>query len=275
MRRGAVIIRQPVKFGGLLLILLLIGIFKSASVKAQSFPDGLLPSFPIVISQNPIEDLDSTVTNFQPLPYAQTVESTVDCSVQACVALTFDDGPNPLTTPRALAALEQAGVPATFFVVGNRVATNVDLLKRMQLDGDEVGNHSWSHPDFTKLSVSQIREQIDKTQTAVSDVGLTSPRFFRPPYEARNSRIEQIVQLPFILWNVDPKDWHQKRPDDLVQAVVSQAKPGAIIILHDTKEITVQALPKIISQLKPNYQLVTVSQLLNLQPNAQGEFFGR
>jgi peptidoglycan-N-acetylglucosamine deacetylase len=211
-------------------------------------------------------------------PTAVTLASPpadVNCAQVACLALTFDDGPNPDATPLVLSALEQAQVPATFFVVGSRAATLPGLLQQMHRDGDEIGDHSWSHPDMTTLSPDQVAAQISMTQAAVVAAGVPAPTLFRPPYGAINDVMKSQIQLPFILWNDDPVDWQTLNPAKVVAATEAQAQPGAIVELHDIYQTTGQAMPQLISDLKQHYQLVTVSQLLDLEPGQTGEYFSR
>ena len=197
------------------------------------------------------------------------------CHQVSCIALTFDDGPNPLTTPQVLADLEQAHIPATFFVVGSRVAGNEALLQRMHNDGDEIGNHSWNHPDFTKLTNIQIQQQIQLTQQAVTSAGVPAPTVFRPPYGAVDLRVERNIPLSILLWNEDPRDWQANTAAQVVAAVEASAKPGGIIDMHDIYHITADALPKIVSDLSARgYHFVTVDQLLNLTPSSRGVYYG-
>lgn len=211
----------------------------------------------------------------QSIAYAPLVMLPVDCSKQPCVALTFDDGPDPITTPQIVDTLNLYGARATFFVVGSRVQQSSALLLQMHVGGHEIGNHSWTHPDFRRLSTAQIREQINLTQQAVGSTGVSKPRFFRPPYEFRSDSVRRTVDMPFILWNVDPKDWSHKNPDKLAQEIISSVKPGSIVVLHDTKEVTLRALPKVLDALHEKYSFVTVKYLLQLPENARGEFIGR
>jgi peptidoglycan/xylan/chitin deacetylase (PgdA/CDA1 family) len=201
--------------------------------------------------------------------------SDPNCAVTACLALTFDDGPNPIATPIVLAALEQAQVPATFFVVGSRAVTQPGLLQRMYRDGDEIGNHSWSHPDLTTLSPDQIIQQVQQTQDAVIAAGVPAPTLFRPPYGAINASVENNVHLPLIFWNIDPADWLSQDPVKITAAVEAASKPGGIVELHDIYTSTGAALPGVIANLKTRFTLVTVSQLLNLEPGQQGIFYSR
>lgn len=215
----------------------------------------------------------------QPAPAtAQSVIQAVvgqpgpDCHQVACVALTFDDGPNPLTTPTVFNELQAANAKATFFVVGSRVAPNAQLLKQMHKAGMEIANHSWSHPNFNTLNPDQIHQQIDQTQQAITGIGLPAPQYFRPPYEATNAQVLATVHMPFVLWNVDPKDWSVTDPAQLIATIDAQVKPGSIIILHDIWNSTTKALPQILDHLKTKYQFVTVSQLLNLSPGSSGVY---
>lgn len=198
-----------------------------------------------------------------------------NCDQVACLALTFDDGPDPVSTPIILDALRANNVKATFFVVGVYVVKHPALVARIAIEGNEIGNHSWVHADFTKLTREQMTQQINDTQNAVVAAGAPVPTTFRPPYERINDQVKSQVQLPIILWNVDPRDWKQEDPNLLTQMVVSQAKPGGIIILHDMHPVTATAIGGIIQNLASRFQLVTVSELLNLNAESRGVFFGR
>jgi peptidoglycan/xylan/chitin deacetylase (PgdA/CDA1 family) len=198
-----------------------------------------------------------------------------DCSVVACLALTFDDGPNPATTPQILSILEQAHVPATFFVIGSRAVGTPDLLARMYHDGDEIGNHSWSHPDVATLPADQVTAQIELTQAAVMAAGVPAPTLFRPPYGDVNNLMRAEIPLAIAMWNVDPVDWHERNPGAIIAATLAAARPGRVVDLHDIYPQTVAALPGILASLQGKYQLVTFSQLFNLAPGQRGEFFGR
>jgi len=199
---------------------------------------------------------------------------TPDCAVAACVALTFDDGPNADSTPIILDALKKERVKATFFVIGLKVVANSELMHRMQKEGNEIGNHTWAHPNLLKISRAQIEQQISQTQATITSLGLPAPKLFRPPYEAFTKPMLAYIHMPVILWNIDPKDWKEKDPKHVADAVVSQARSGGLIVMHD-KPTTAAAVEKIIQDLKPRFKLVTVSELLNLAPDAQGIFIGR
>lgn len=206
---------------------------------------------------------------------ATRLPSVPDCQLLNCLALTFDDGPNPITTPQVLAELEAANIPATFFVVGTRVAGNEVLLRRMHADGDQVGNHSWSHANLTKLPPDQIDQQVQLTQAAVQRAGVPAPTVFRPPYGAITPAIEQRIPESILLWNEDPKDWKATTSTEVVQAVEASARPGGIVDMHDIYHVTADALPKIINDLTAQgYHFVTVDQLLSLTPASRGIYYG-
>lgn len=198
-----------------------------------------------------------------------------DCAKVACIALTFDDGPNPLTTPQVLAVLERQHVPATFFVVGSRVAGSEELLRRMYADGDEIGNHSWSHPDLTKLPAGQIKQQVAETQDAISRAGVPVPTLFRPPYGAVNQTVRDNVSLTFAFWNEDPKDWAANSAQQVLAASEASAQAGGVVDMHDIYHVTADALGPLIDNLKARgFNFVTMSQLMG-EPPADGQFFGR
>ena len=200
---------------------------------------------------------------------------SLNCQQRVCLALTFDDGPNPATTPQVLGELEQAHIHATFFVIGSRIAGNEALLQRMHADGDEIGNHSWTHPDMTKLSADQVQQQVQLTQAAVMNAGVPPPTVFRPPYGFVNQTMEDNVHLSILMWNEDPKDWAASTPDDVVTAVEASAQPGGIVDMHDIYRGTADALPRILADLtNRGYQFVTVDQLLNLSPASRGLYYG-
>lgn len=199
-----------------------------------------------------------------------------DCAAEPCVALTFDDGPDPATTPQILDTLQTENVNATFFVLGTKVAGNEAILQREHAEGHEIGNHTWDHKDLTRLNNMQITAEIEQANKAIVGAGVPSPQLFRPPYGAINSHVASTSPMPIILWNVDPKDWHHKDPNEDVRAVVDAVQPGSIVLLHDMHATTRTALPQIITELKQRgYKFVTVSQLLQLPAGTKGIYRSR
>lgn len=201
---------------------------------------------------------------------------SVDCRVAQCVALTFDDGPNPDTTGRILDELQRHKAQATFYVLGKEVAGRESLLQRMYAAGHEIGNHSWDHPSFDGLSPEQMLGQIEATQQAIVAAGLPAPTMFRPPYGAINSAVVQTVPMSILLWNEDPRDWAASSPDQIIQSVLNDVRPGAVVVMHDVYNATADSLPRILDELAlRGYQFVTVSDMLDLPPDARGLFYGQ
>ncbi|HSX29359.1 MAG TPA: polysaccharide deacetylase family protein [Candidatus Saccharimonadales bacterium] len=208
---------------------------------------------------------------------AQTSTSTPpNCSIKPCLALTFDDGPDPTHTPLVLDILANHHATATFFVVGVHVPGNGALLKRMHDAGHEIGNHSWGHLDMTTLAPQQIRQQIYDTQAAIAAAGVPVPHLFRPPYGAVNDVVRSSVPLTIVQWNIDPEDWaNRKQAQQIIEHIDLHAKPGGVVIMHDTQARTVQALDILLTDLEKTYQFITVSDLLHLAPGQSGVYYGR
>src|SRR6202007_273382 len=124
------------------------------------------------------------------------------------IAMTFDDGPSPETTPRLLEILKQRNIKATFFMIGQNAQSNPAIVQRILAEGHEIGNHSWTHPQLSKLSNDRVSEEITKTQAAIKNACGYTPVLLRPPYGAITARqkewIEKQFGLSVIIWSVDP-----------------------------------------------------------------------
>ena len=192
------------------------------------------------------------------------------------VALTFDDGPDGNTTPQALDILAKYKIKATFFVQGKNIAGNEAILKRMQADGHEVGNHSWNHPVLTQLSFEDAKKQITDTEAAITNVLGKSSKLMRPPYGAISDDIRNSLDLSFILWNVDSLDWKSKNEASIFTEIQHQTSDGSIILLHDIHQPSVNSLPKVIEYLQEQgYSFVTVSELLNTRLKPHEIYYSR
>ena len=195
---------------------------------------------------------------------------------QKVVALTFDDGPNPATTNQALDTLSKYGIKATFFVLGKNVSGNEEILKRMKSDGHVIGNHSWSHPVLSKLSLDEAKKQITDTEDALTKVLGSSSKLMRPPYGAITDDIRNSLDLSFIMWDVDSLDWKSKNEASILTEIQRQVRNGSIILMHDIHAETVNALPKIIDYLKEQgYHFVTVPEMLNSRLKSHELFYDR
>lgn len=206
----------------------------------------------------------------------RTVTPQTDCTKVACFALTFDDGPDTALTPQVLDILAKHRARATFFVLGAHVNGKEQILRRTHEAGHEIGNHSWSHAWFTRISLEQVEAEITNTQTAIMQAGVPAPRLFRPPYGDMNDAVRAHVPLTIVRWNIDPEDWHPKKQKRLVDNVAAAARPGGMAVLHDTEPTTVAQLEEVIAYLQGRgFALVTVSELLSLPAGQPGVFFGR
>jgi peptidoglycan/xylan/chitin deacetylase (PgdA/CDA1 family) len=193
-----------------------------------------------------------------------------------CVALTFDDGPDPVLTPQLLDTLAASGVKATFYVVGRNVAAHPDIVARAAKEGHEIGNHSWSHPVLPSLSNAQIESEIKRTDAAIQAATGTIPATIRPPYGSRSMRVvELLAPRPLILWDTDTLDW-MYRNSDRVTRVAESTPGGTIVLMHDVHPTTVAAVPGLIKGLKERgFTFVTISQLLTGACGSKGEIGGR
>lgn len=184
------------------------------------------------------------------------------------IAMTFDDGPHPINTPRLLDMLRERNISATFYVVGKNTRAYPHLIRRMIAEGHEVGNHTWNHPNLTKMSESAVIKELEDTQNAIVSASGVPPRTMRPPYGALTTSQRQMIKsrfgYPTILWDVDPNDW--KRPGSSVVAnrIISNTRGGSIVLAHDIHKGTIDAMPSALDGLlAKGYTFVTVSQLLS------------
>jgi len=193
------------------------------------------------------------------------------------IALTFDDGPGSSYTSQILAILEQIHVQATFFVIGSQAATYPNLVSQESKQGNRVGNHTWTHPDLTKMSSDQVYAELQQTSEVIqADAG--TPTLFRPPYGHFNGQVQAIgasLGLSTILWNVDPRDWSRPGVNTIIQRVLDTTNNGAIILMHDgggDRSQTVAALPTIITTLEQRgFRFVTIQHMIkNLPPGGTG-----
>lgn len=193
-------------------------------------------------------------------PAAPAGDDPVDCTFATCVSMTFDDGPTSLT-PGLLDLLDGARAPATFYVQGSSVQRDPGTALRIVESGHEIANHTWAHPNLTDLEDDEdVRREVDRTQAAIlSATGVTS-RSIRPPYGASDQRVRELVALPFIVWDVDTNDWRRPGPDVVLERAVGESRRGSIVLMHDTHEQTVEAVPGIIAGLRARgFTLATVA----------------
>ena len=179
------------------------------------------------------------------------------------VALTFDDGPDPQTTPRLLSILKKENVPATFFILGNRLALYPEIVKQEYKLGHQVGSHTFNHLNLPQLPMKEVQEEIKNTADLVQKTLGIAPQGLRPPYGATTPEINAQAQTPIIQWSVDSLDWKSKNADQIEQVVMNEVYDGSIILMHDIYDSSVDGAEKVIKKLKrQGYTIVTVNQLI-------------
>lgn len=189
-------------------------------------------------------------------------------------ALTFDDGPDVHYTTEILKILKQHGIKATFFIVGSRAEAHPEMVKRIHEEGHAIGNHTWDHPNLKKITMTQIKSEVDRTDRLLTSLIGYKPHIFRPPYGFANaSDIKELGRLGYkvIDWSVDTRDWAGTPPDRIIEYVHKEATPGAIVLehcaggRHEKLDNTIEALPRIISYFKERgYRFVTIPELLHI-----------
>ena len=191
------------------------------------------------------------------------------------VALTFDDGPNPNTTPVALELLKKYNAKGTFFMVGKAVAGNEEIIKQVVAEGHQIGNHSWSHPLLTKISLEQAKSQINDTTEALKKASGQDVHIMRPPYGGINATIQAAVDQSFILWDVDTLDWKNRNTASIMKEV-RKARPGSIILMHDVHQTSIDALPTVLQYLtEQGFELVTIDELMGDQLELHQKYTNR
>lgn len=181
------------------------------------------------------------------------------------VALTMDDGPAK-NTPAVLDVLKEEGVKATFFIIGENVEGREDILKRAYDEGHEIGNHSWDHTSFQKISVDDVlSKQIGRTNDAIEAATGKRTIIDRPPYGAMSKDLAAQIKRPQIMWTADTEDWKNKDVDVSVDKAISELGDGGMVLWHDLHSTAPGITKKIVQELKDKgYQFVTVTQLMQI-----------
>lgn len=177
------------------------------------------------------------------------------------VALTFDDGPGE-RTGELLAQLEKYNAHATFFMQGKNIPGKEYFVKKMKETGCELGNHSYDHPQLTKLSADKIANQIGTTNDLIQQAAGSTATVMRPPYGAINDTVRSSVGLPMILWSIDTLDWKTRNAQSSIDTVMNDVQDGDVILMHDIHTESIDAALVLIPKLEEaGYQLVTVSEM--------------
>ena len=200
------------------------------------------------------------------VPEAATADAAAEIpECQRYIALTFDDGPRKGTTDRLLDGLRERGASATFFVVGEEAAANLELVKRMKAEGHQIGNHTWSHVRLEDAPQKNAQQEIEKTEALLTELLGPGEYWLRPPYGLISQETAKLLKVPMVKWSVDPRDWESRDTAKVVQAVLKDVKSNSIILLHDIYPTSVDAALKIVDALQnEGYCFVTVEELLCL-----------
>jgi peptidoglycan/xylan/chitin deacetylase (PgdA/CDA1 family) len=192
------------------------------------------------------------------------------------VALTFDDGPDPVYTPEILDILKEKDVQATFFLIGKNVNRHPEIALRMADEGHSIGSHTHSHKSLVPLTAKSTYIEIKNAEAAIEEATGIRPTLFRPPRGVYSSYARELLKeerYTLVLWDLSAVDWAELAPKKIVANVVNKIKPGSIILLHDSGDLityrggdrhsTVKALPEIIDKLRAQgYEFVTIDQMI-------------
>ena len=196
------------------------------------------------------------------------------CNVEGpVIAMTFDDGPHATQTPRLLKMLKERNIHATFFVVGQCVAQNPEIAKQIVEEGHEMANHSWSHPQLTKLVEGSVHEQLQKTHDVIVQTTGVKPTLMRPPFGAftTGQRTWSHAEWGYkcILWDVDSLDWQHRNPAKTESIIMSNTHSGSIVLCHDIHKTTIDAMAATLDGLiAKGFKFVTTSELLAMHKEA-------
>ncbi|WP_251552578.1 polysaccharide deacetylase family protein [Neobacillus muris] len=188
------------------------------------------------------------------------------------VAITFDDGPNPMYTAQVLEIFQEAHGKATFFMIGEQVERYPEMAKTVAEQGHEIGNHTYTHPKLSELSRANCLEEMEGNEKLIGGLTGHKPVIFRPPYLEYNQETALILKekgYPMIgALNMEARDWEQPGVEHIMEVSRACVKNGSILIFHDgygDRSQTIEAIRRLVADLSSNgYQLVTVSELLKL-----------
>lgn len=179
------------------------------------------------------------------------------------IALTFDDGPHPVYTRNLLEGLRERGVKATFFVVGENIPGNEDLISQMEEDGHLIGNHTYDHADISKLSDKENCRELQKTSALVKEITGHDTAYVRPPFGNWKDSMDCQVSMIAVKWTIDTLDWRSRNVTEIVNKVMQQVSDHDIILMHDYYETSVEAALQVVDRLQEEgYEFVTVEDLI-------------
>lgn len=178
------------------------------------------------------------------------------------IALTFDDGPGVKATARILAALEEVGGRATFFMLGENAAAHPDLARQVAQAGHLVGTHTNSHKSLIRLTAKEMLQEVELSLDNIQKATGVRPAILRPPYGNVNDLVKETLDLPLVNWSVDTRDWDSRDAQKVYDHILANVRDGDIVLMHDIYDSTAEAVEMVLPELvKRGYQLVTVEEL--------------
>lgn len=188
-------------------------------------------------------------------------DDNLDNSDKKFIAFTFDDGPSKYTS-ELIDTLELNNSSATFFMLGNRMKYNTDIVKKVYNSDSEIGTHTYSHKRLTSLNNDEIYNEINSSEIIFNDITGDHLRYLRPPYGDYNDRIKGLG-YNIVLWNIDPKDWLTRDSKKIYNSVLNNACDGCVVLMHDIYPETIEAVKMLIPALNEmNYEVVSISKLI-------------
>jgi peptidoglycan/xylan/chitin deacetylase (PgdA/CDA1 family) len=221
------------------------------------------------------QNLPLTAASLIPNPQSTEKITFTEVNVDGpYIAMTFDDGPHATNTAKLLEMAAKRHIKLTFFVLGQCIEQNPDVLRREVAEGHEIGNHSWSHPNLAKLPDEDVRTQLQRTEDIIVKTTGIRPKLMRPPYGELTKRQRQWVNRDFgykiILWDVDPLDWKRPGSNVVARRIIAGARLGSIILAHDIHPPTIAAMPQVFDALlAKGFKFVTVSELLAMDKGGE------
>lgn len=218
--------------------------------------------------------VSQSTTSESTIQSTETSETTQEVVNEQSIALTFDDGPKRETTSKLLDILSQKGIKASFFILGQNIDGNEDLLTRMKDEGHIIGSHSMYHHNLSQMNEKTLTQDFGEMDQKANKIFKEPFKYIRPPYGAANPLVAKIANRPLIEWSVDSKDWSTKNTQMIINQVTQTTQSGSIILMHDIYPETINAVPTIIDNLiQQGYNFVTVDALLN-QPKEPLNYYG-
>lgn len=214
-------------------------------------------------------------TQLGPLTDPGTPPSAVtapDARRPRTVALTFDDGPSPALNGTLRSHLTRHGAAATFFFIGKSVKAAPGPCAATAADGHEIGGHSWSHPDLSRVSAERLEREIDRATRVITEVAGRPPSHMRPPYGAENAQVDRqagIQQQSLQLWSVDSLDWKRRDVQRNLQEITTRCTRGSIVLMHEIHKASVATVPLLLDWFREHeYTLLTCCELGQNQVHA-------